>query len=124
MRTLKRNEQLFYYSLYKERAQLTDSDGNYTGEYGITYSDPVPMRANISPARGTAQTEQFGTGIDYDKVIVTCDMTCPIDENTVLFVDKAPAKNASGEYVYDYVVTKIAKSLNSISIAIKKAAVS
>ena len=124
MRALNKNEQLFYYSLYRTREQINDTAGNFTGEYGITYSDPVPMRANISPARGTAQTEQFGTGIDYDKVIVTCDMTCPIDENSVLFVDKAPAKNVSGEYVYDYVVTKIAKSLNSISIAIKKAAVS
>lgn len=124
MRGLVKNEQLFYYSLYREKTQLNDSDGYFTGDYGITYSDPVPMRANISPARGTAQTEQFGIGIDYDKVIVTCDMTCPIDENSVLFVDKAPAKNANGEYVYDYVVTKIAKSLNSISIAIKKAAVS
>ncbi|MBQ5679684.1 MAG: hypothetical protein IIV44_07200 [Rikenellaceae bacterium] len=124
MRGLVKNEQLFYYSLYREKTQLNDRDGYFTGDYGITYSDPAPMRANISPARGTAQTEQFGTGIDYDKVIVTCDMTCPIDENSVLFVDKAPAKNANGEYVYDYVVTKIAKSLNSISIAIKKAAVS
>lgn len=75
------------------------------------------MEANISPATGNAQSEVFGSLTGYDRVIVTDDMTCPIDEQTVLFIDKVPeAQNP----VHDYVVKRVAKSLNSISIAISK----
>ena len=47
-------------------------------------------------------------------------MTCPIDENTVLFVDKEPEYDADGTPIYDYFVRRVAKSLNCISIAIAK----
>lgn len=46
------------------------------------------MEANISPAAGYAQIQQFGQFISYDKVIITDDMTCPIDENAVLLSTK------------------------------------
>lgn len=84
------------------------------------------MRANISPASGASMTEQFGTMDNYDKVIVTDDMTCPIDENTVLYIDAPPVIDYdTGKYnPYDYVVMRVAKSINSISIAVRKVNVS
>lgn len=81
------------------------------------------MLANISPASGAAQVEQFGQFVSYDKVIVTDDMSCPISEDTVLFVDKEPEYDGK-KPLYDYVVKRVAKSLNSISIAISKVNVS
>lgn len=120
MNTLKRNETEFYYCLYQGKTAIVDEDLNATGEYGISYSDPVPMKANISQATGNTNLEQFGNSLDYDKSIVTCDMTCPIDENSVLFVDKEPTFDTDGNPLYDYIVKKVAKSLNSISIAVKK----
>lgn len=81
------------------------------------------MEANISPAAGYAQIQQFGQFISYDKVIITDDMTCPIDENTVLFIDKKP-EYKDGRPLYDYVVKQIAKSLNLVSIAVSKVNVS
>ena len=81
------------------------------------------MLANISPASGAAQVEQFGQFVSYDKVIVTDDMSCPISEDTVLFVDKEPEYGGE-KPLYDYVVKRVAKSLNSISIAISKVNVS
>ena len=68
--------------------------------------------------------EQFGNFISYDKVIVTDDLTCPIDENTVLFIDKSPEYDDDGNPLYDYIVKRVARSLNSISYAVSKVTVS
>ena len=120
MRCLNRNKQSFWYCLYDSKTPTYDEYGNETGEPHVTYEDPVQMYANISPASGYAQTEQFGNLVDYDKVIVTDDMTCPIDEHTVLFVDKDPEHNLDNDLMYDYIVRRVARSINSISIAIRK----
>ena len=121
-----RNDTPFYYALFDSKTALYDEYGNESG-VKVSYQAPVLMYANISPATGTAQTETFGTLENYDKVIVTHDMSCPIDENSVLFIDKepeTPVGNETVEPVYDYIVRRVAKSLNSISIAVRKVNVS
>lgn len=123
MRTLERNKTPFWYCLYKGKVPILD-DGYETGETQIEYSRPISMMANISASSGIAQAEQFGNLLSYDKVIVTDDIDCPIDENTVLFVERKPTYDDEGNPLYDYVVKRIAKSLNSISIAISKVTVS
>lgn len=123
MRCMERNKRTFYYALFKEKVPYRDAYSE-SGEYRIVYKAPRKMRANISPATGNSSVEQFGSDVKYDKVIVTDDMTCPIDENSVLFVDKSPDKDADGNLLYDYIVRKIARSLNNISIAISKVEVS
>lgn len=124
MKIMERNKSLFYYSLYGTKRPVLDDEGYETGETTVGYSEPVAMRANVSAATGVAQTEQFGNFIAYDKVIVTDDMDCPIDENSVLFIDKEPAFDGDGNPLYDYTVKRVAKSLNSISIAVSKVTVS
>ena len=127
MRILHRSAQTFWYRLYEGVAPKTIPNTTLeTGENAITYGSPVAMRANISPASGASMTEQFGTMDNYDKVIVTDDMTCPIDENTVLYIDAPPVIDYdTGKYnPYDYVVMRVAKSINSISIAVRKVNVS
>lgn len=123
MRIMARNKRKFYYALYDNKTPIT-ADGYETGEYQVNYAEPVCMMANISAATGTSQVEQFGNFISYDKVIVTDDMSCPIDENTVLFIDKEPEEDNDGNLIYDYIVRRVAKSINSISIAISKVTVS
>ena len=181
MRCLKRNMTAFWYCLYESSEDQYDEYGNLLPEPLVTYAEPVQMMANISAATGQAQTEMFGGLDSYDKVIVTADMSCPIDENTVLFVDKEPEfgplppeppdpptpdpvdpddtddgdqtdgndtddtdqtdTDTDGDYsgdgddpepepepepephgppLYDYIVKRVAKSLNSISIAVRK----
>ena len=92
MRDLKRNQTEFWYCLLIPNTQeaIVDEYGNETGELIPSYKKAISMRANISPATGQNQVEQFGNLDSYDKVIVTCDMKCPIDENSVLFIDKRP----------------------------------
>ena len=119
MKALKRNQRTFWYCLYGTETELTDSDGNYTGETEIGYGAPVECEANISPATGQSNVEMFGNLTDYDRVIVSDDTTLPIDENTVLFIDSTPTTGA-GETGYDYIVRRVAKSINSIAIACQK----
>lgn len=90
----------------------------------MVYQTPIAARANISAATGSAQVEQFGNYAGYDKVIVTDDMSCPIDENTVLFIDKEPDYDEDGTPLYDYIVKRVARSLNSVSYAVSKVSVS
>lgn len=123
VRTLKRNARPFYYSLFEGNMLIYDEYGNDTLETYASYSEPYKMVANISAATGQSSTEQFGNLDDYDKIIVTDWIDCPIDENSVLFVDKEPEFRDEIP-VYDYTVRRIAKSINSVSIAIKKVTVS
>ena len=121
MRCLDRNKKGFYYCLYIGETKAVDEDGNYTGEEISSYEAPVLLQGNVSAARGTADIEQFGTNLSYDKTITLEGTDYPIDERTVLFVDSEPGKDgALGNPPYDYKVAEIAKSLNQTVIAISK----
>ena len=155
MRCLKRNQRPFYYCLYKEEIPILDDYGNETGQTIVVYDEAVKMMANISQATGQSNTEQFGNLENYDKVIVTDDLNCPIDEHSVLFIEREPeyteiathesnvpaivgiaiagisvvgdSENVNVTYQQpknDYIVKRVAKSLNHIAIAVRKVKVS
>lgn len=123
MKTLARNMRPFIYCLYAGKEMLTDEYGNETGEYKILFSNPVDAFGNISPATGYSQTEQFGSLENYDNVIVMDNPNTPIDDNTILFIDKDYEEDADGTPIYDYTVRRVARSLNSVSIAVSKVTV-
>lgn len=122
MKMMNRNKSDFYYSLYKGKNPITDEYGNRTGEYEILRENPQKYSANISAAKGEISTRQFGENESYDKVIVMDDKAPNIDEYTVLWVDTLPEikSDSTTDTPYDYIVKKVAKSLNSVSIAISK----
>lgn len=119
MRTLDRNKRKFYYCLYSAKTKMYDAKGNFTGDYKPGYSQAVEARGHISAATGSADIEQFGTEISYDKTIVLQGINWPIDEHTVLFIDSDPSYTG-GVPNYDYRVTKVAVSLNHTTLAIKR----
>ena len=142
-----RNDNDFWYCMYDPTVKyiLLDEYGNETGEVAPKYGEANLFWANVSPAIGQAQFEQFGNLGSYDKVIVTRDMTCPIHENAVLFIDKSPeykevtayeviegnALYADDEIItvtynlpmYDYIVKRVARGLDAIAIAVSKVTV-
>ena len=71
------------------------------------------------------QTRQVGDSEIYDKVLVMDNPRTPIDEYAILWVDTIPRLNEDGstDTPHDYVVKKVARSLNSVSIAISKVSV-
>lgn len=122
MRCLQRNKTKFYYSEYIQREALQDEYGNFTGEYSIEYGKPVEAFANISAAKGETQILQFGENEIYDKVIVLENSETNIDEHSILWIDTLPVIEPDGttKTVHDYIVKKVATSLNVTSIAISK----
>lgn len=122
MRTLDYNKRTFYYCLFSGKTKIVDADGNFTGEYTSGYSEAVAAKGNISAASGSADMEQFGTDIAYDKVIVLEGTNWAIDEHTVLFVDAEPSYEDELHTLpkYNYTVTRVAKSLNHTTLAIKR----
>lgn len=124
MRCLHRNKRKFYYALFKEKVAIKDEYGNDSGEYRVVYQTPVEMKANVSAATGEAQVEQFGNSLLYDKVIITDELDCPVDEHSVLCIDSPPSYDNDGNLIFDYIVKKVAKSINTISFAVSKVEVS
>lgn len=124
MKLMKRNLSPVYYCLYADKQPQVDEEGYETGETQVLYKPPKKLMCSVSPATGYAQVNMFGNLDSYDKVLITDDMNCPIDENSVLFIDKKPEFNSEGVPLFDYTVRRVAKSLNSISYAISKVKVS
>ena len=122
MRTLDYNKRTFYYCLFNEKTKMVDADGNFTGDYKSGYSPAVACKGNISAAAGSSDIEQFGTGIEYDKVIVLQGTNWAIDEHTVLFIDVEPSYEDEEQTLpkYNYIVSRVAKSLNHTTLAIKR----
>ena len=122
MRCMTRNKTPFYYAPYTGETEITDEYGNHTGEYELTYGTPIRVSGNVSAAQGEMQNRQFGESESYDKVIVLDDRNTPIDEYSILWVDTLPHLNEDGstDTPHDYIVRKVARSLNGASIAISK----
>ena len=122
MRIMIRNKTKFYYALYTDKTEIKDEYGNLTGEYEISYSKPLEMYGNVSAAKGEIQSRQFGESETYDKVIILDNPNTPIDEYSILWVDSQPDLQSDGtsQTPHDYIVKKVARSLNSVSIAISK----
>lgn len=137
MRSLKKNKQKLWYSTYAE--QITeyyrDSDGNIIydeidgdqiprirGERA-KYNKPVLFYANVSAGKGTAQEEVFGPDVDFARSITTTDLTLPIDELSLVWIESKPKYLADGTVdpdSADYkVAAKPARGLNSLVIALK-----
>ena len=122
MRTLARNKIRIYYANYRDKIPLKDEYGNLTGEYEITYGNPVAVMANVSAARGESTTRQFGENVNYDRIIVLDNPRFPIAETSILWIDTLPEITDDGKTntPHDYVVKQVAPSLNSVSIAVSK----
>lgn len=129
------NKTPFYYASFAGKQVTVDEYGNETGEYKLFYNTPVSIRGNISAAKGEAQVQYFGENLDYDKVILIDKKTAiDLQESSILWVDTLPELDAEGQVVtdtdgnvvpaHDYIVKKVAISLNMKQIAIKKVNVS
>ena len=121
MRCLKRNQKSFWYALYKRETEQKDSNDLYTGEIGPGYETPVQMKANISASKGTADTELFGEDLQYSRTIVTDDLSCPITEESAIWIDREPEDENKNAVPHNYVVKAIAESLNHIIYAVAEA---
>lgn len=136
MRSLKKNAQRLYYSLYTESIPVYETDKNEEIQYTVIngqkvpitieeragYTKPVLFCANISAARGDSQTDMFGIALDYTKSISTTDINLPITEGSLIWQETEPkykADNLIDDMSADYKVVAVARSLNNVVYAVK-----
>lgn len=112
MKLLKRNKVTLSYETYKELTEGTITEGTetyYTGEQTASYNTAVEFKASVSTPSGNASVQEFGILDSFDYIVVSDDVSLPITETTRITYD--------GKY---YRVLKVAKSFNTVSIAIKR----
>lgn len=119
MMNLMENMQPVFFKLWQGQEETLDEYGNPTGSYLPIYSGLKCAPLCVSPNKGSAEVEQFGTFADYDRTMTTADTNCPIDENAVLWVDGADVDGA-----WNYIVKARAQWKNSLQFAIKRVEVS
>lgn len=126
MRCLDKNKTPFWYALYDTKEPVLDENGYDTGQYTVKYRSPQPAKGNVSAARGETSALQFGEEESYDRTVVMDDPAFPIDEHSVLWIETAPQIDADGgtSTPWDYTVKKAARSLNSVTYAVRKVNVS
>ena len=115
MRSLLRNQQPVFYKLYEGQEEIIDEYGNPTGSYIPIYSALKSAMLCVSPNKGNSEVEQFGSLEDYDRTMTTADPNCPIDENSVLWVDGADTDGP-----YTHIVKKKAVWKNSVQSLSKR----
>ena len=133
MRSMTRNRQEFYYADLVSVGMSQDADGNYVEEV-LTYSDPIKKEGVITAANGEAQTQLFGANEIYDKVITLNLGENYLEIGSILWVDVEVALDENGHLAkdeagnvitpYNYIVVKVANSLNFVNVAIRKVDVS
>lgn len=137
MRSLKKNKQGLWYSTYANQIIIYERDENGEIVYDeidgekypriiaerAGYNKPVFFDANVSAGKGTAQEDVFGKDIDFTRTISTTDLTLPIDELSLVWIETEPKYFEDGTVdpnSADYkVAAKPARSLNQLMIALK-----
>lgn len=133
MRTLSKNQQKMYYSLFigqvpiyeldengNPKVAYTDDEGNVyyveTGETELKYSEPVSFFGNITMSGGDSESVEYGLNLaDYSAVLVVDKNTLPISETSLIWHTSTPTYNSNGNvdrFSADYNVVKINPSLN------------
>ena len=114
MRDFARNKRQLWYANMVSEEPVTDEWGYETGETNVVYEEPVLAAYNVSGASGEAAAEAFGAFTDYSRTISTCDKQHPFKIGTRVWFGVNPPSG------HNYVVSKVADSLNSVLVALKE----
>lgn len=111
MRNLKRNQRTIYYALPSSWQKIYDSNGDFTGERNFSYTVPESLQINYSASTGETMTDVFGIINEYQRVMSTTDVSCPITEEARLWIGVTPNEQGSN---FNYIVRRRADSVNSL----------
>ena len=113
MRTVKRNKRPVAFAFYQGVTELTDDDGLLTGEYEVSYTEPVKTLMNVSGGRGQADIALFGLTQTFARTATTEDLTTPFNTQTVMWVEKDPDTEP-----FDYRVVAVSRTINQVVLAL------
>ena len=115
MRTLKRNKRPVAYAFYQGTTELTDADGNLTGEYSVQYTAPVKALMNVSGGRGQADIALFGLTQTFGRTATTEDLDVPWNTETVMWIETDPDTEP-----FDYRVVAVSRTINQVVLALSE----
>lgn len=113
MRTVKRNKRPVAYAFYQGVTELLDDDGNLTGEYNVSYTEPVSTLMNVSGGRGQADIALFGLTQTFSRTATTEDLTTPFNTQTVFWIE-----TDSETEPFDYRVVAVSRTVNQVVLAL------
>ena len=118
MRTNQRDKRTIYYALFNSVTEMTDDNGNYTGEFAITYGTQVQAKMNVSGGRGQAEVEMFGIDNPFTHTAVTDDLTTDFNTDTIFWFRTDPTGP------HNYRCTGVSRTINQVVIALAEVNVS
>lgn len=113
MRTVKRNKRPVAFAFYEGVTELLDDDGNLTGEYEVSYTEPVKTLMNVSGGRGQADIALFGLTQTFARTATTEDLTTPFNTETVMWIETDPDNEP-----FDYRVVAVSRTINQVVLAL------
>lgn len=119
MRTLKRNKRPVAFAFYDGVTELTDAEGNLTGEYEVAYTTPVKTLMNVSGGRGQADIALFGLTQTFARTATTEDLETPFNTETVFWIETDPDTEP-----FDYRVVAVSRTINQVVLALAEVEVS
>ena len=121
MRDCKKNSRKLWYSNLLGNEPVLDENGDETGDTKPVYGIPIPFMASVSPGKGNAYADVFGTNLDYTRSIFTTQKL-PITEESLIWCGSMPIINSDNSFDWktaDYTVAGIADGLNQLVVALK-----
>ena len=112
---LARNCFVVWFKVYEKEEEIIDDYGNKTGSFRPIYGPIQSAQMMVSPNRGDATLDMFGTLLEYDRTVSTADTSCPINEHAILWLD-----GASTTGPYTHYVKRRALWKNSLVFAVKQ----
>lgn len=100
------------------KTPIYDDDGFDTGDYILSYTELKTARMTMTPNKGNASVEVFGSDLNYSRTLRTDDMSCDLAENSLVWINNALSEP------HDYIVIAKAEGLTNIAYAIRKVDVS
>lgn len=115
------NKSTIWYSnlVHGGNVPVRDSNGLLTGSVKQTYTTPTPVRVALSEsiglnnltAQGVAELRSYGVTTNYTHRMITEDMDCPINEESIIWHDRDPGDNPY-DVPYNFRVVRVSKTLN------------
>lgn len=119
MRTTQRDKRPVAYAIYDGMTELTDENGDYTGEYEVHYTTPIKKLMNVSGGRGAADVAMFGLNSSYARSVVTDDLVTDFNTDMVFWIENDPDTEP-----HDYRVVGVSRTINQVVIALAEVNVS
>ncbi len=123
MHILNRNKKELWYALKTGMEEVRDENGLLTGEHRVIYSAPVRIRMSMSissgannlGSQGMVELDPYGISTAYTHRMVTENLNCPINEESLIWFRKTPADGA-----HNFKVVRVARSLNHLIYYVKE----